>query len=103
MAREGIHPTYYKEAKVTCACGNTFTVGSTQPELRVEICYKCHPFFTGQEKLVDTEGRVERFEKKRKAAEVRTKKTEEKKKAEEVKEKEQETRPRNLKELLEKG
>jgi len=103
MAREGIHPTYYKEAKVTCACGNTFTVGSTQPELRVEIFYKCHPFFTGQEKLVDTEGRVERFEKKRKAAEVRTKKTEEKKKAEEVKEKEQETRPRNLKELLEKG
>jgi len=103
MAREGIHPTYYKEAKVTCACGNTFTVGSTQPELRVEICHKCHPFFTGQEKLVDTEGRVERFEKKRKAAEVRTKKTEEKKKAKEVKEKEQETRPRNLKELLEKS
>lgn len=100
--KKDLHPTYYPEAKVTCACGNTFTTGSTKPELRVEVCHKCHPFFTGQEKFIDIEGRVEKFEKKRKAAEVRTKKAEEKKKAEEVKEKEKETRPRSLKELLEK-
>lgn len=102
MAKEGIHPKYYPEAKVTCACGNTFVTGSTQPEMRVEICHKCHPFFTGQEKFVDIEGRVEKFEKKRKAAEVRVKKAEEKKKVEEEKEKEREVRPRSLKELLEK-
>lgn len=103
MAKEGAHPTYYPEAKVTCACGNTFTTGSTQPELRVEICSKCHPFFTGQEKFVDIEGRVEKFEKKRKAAEVRVKKAKEKKKTEEAKEKEREIRPRSLRELLEKS
>lgn len=98
--KKDIHPPYYPEAKVACACGNTLTTGSTKPELRVEICHKCHPFFTGQERFVDIEGRVEKFEKKRKAAEIRAKK---KKKAEEEKEKEREVRPRSLKELLEKG
>lgn len=102
MAKEEIHPTYYPEAKVTCACGNTFTTGSTRPELRVEICHKCHPFFTGQEKFVDIEGRVEKFEKKREAAEIRVQKIEETKKAEAAKEKERQARPRSLKELLEK-
>lgn len=61
--KEGIHPTYYPQAAVTCACGNTFTVGSTKPEIHVEICAACHPFYTGQKKLVDTRGRVERFAK----------------------------------------
>lgn len=61
MVKEGIHPKYYPNAKVTCACGNTFETGSTKPELRVEICSKCHPFFTGRQKLVDTGGRVDRF------------------------------------------
>lgn len=56
-----IHPTYYTNAKVTCACGNVFTVGSTKEEIHVEICSNCHPFFTGQEKIVDTAGRVEKF------------------------------------------
>lgn len=61
--KDKIHPPYQK-ATVTCACGNTFETGSTRKELRVEICSKCHPFFTGKQKFVDTGGRVERFKKK---------------------------------------
>ncbi|MBE3100773.1 MAG: 50S ribosomal protein L31 [Firmicutes bacterium] len=61
--KENIHPNY-GEAVVRCACGETFTTGSTKKELRVEICSKCHPFFTGKQKLVDTGGRVERFMKR---------------------------------------
>jgi large subunit ribosomal protein L31 len=59
--KSGIHPNYYDQATVTCACGNTFTVGSTRPSLRVDVCSKCHPFYTGQQRLLDTTGRVERF------------------------------------------
>lgn len=58
--KENIHPKYYK-AKVRCACGNEFEIGSTKKEIKVEICSKCHPFFTGKQKLVDTAGRVEKF------------------------------------------
>jgi large subunit ribosomal protein L31 len=61
--KEGIHPAY-KEVEVRCACGNTFKTRSTKPELHLEICSACHPFFTGRQKLIDTEGRVERFTKK---------------------------------------
>jgi large subunit ribosomal protein L31 len=61
--REGIHPDY-KDVEARCACGNTFTTRSTKPELHLEICSACHPFFTGRQKLIDTEGRVERFNKK---------------------------------------
>ncbi len=61
--KKGIHPEY-KKAVVKCACGNTFETGSTKEELRVEICSKCHPFFTGKQKYVDTAGRVERFKRK---------------------------------------
>ncbi|MDD4569950.1 MAG: 50S ribosomal protein L31 [Tepidanaerobacteraceae bacterium] len=61
--KEGIHPKYGK-ATVRCACGNTFETGSTKEDLRVEICSKCHPFFSGKQKLVDTGGRVERFKKR---------------------------------------
>ena len=56
-----IHPKYYPSAKIVCACGNTFTVGATKPEIHVEICARCHPFFTGEEKLIDRAGRVEKF------------------------------------------
>lgn len=63
-----IHPTYYPKAKVNCACGNTFTVGSTKEKLEVEICSACHPFFTGEEKILDTGGRVEKFKKRQAAA-----------------------------------
>ena len=61
--KENIHPKY-GEAVVKCACGETFTTGSTKKSLHVEICSKCHPFFTGKQKLVDTGGRVEKFKKK---------------------------------------
>ncbi|QQY79197.1 LSU ribosomal protein L31P [Keratinibaculum paraultunense] len=61
--KKGIHPEYY-EAVVHCACGNTFTTGSTKKELRVEICSKCHPFFTGRQKFAERGGRVEKFKKK---------------------------------------
>ena len=70
-----IHPTYYKDAKVRCACGNSFTIGSTKAEIKVEICSKCHPFYTGENKLIDTAGRVEKFKTRRtKAVPVKTKK-----------------------------
>ncbi|UCE97380.1 MAG: 50S ribosomal protein L31 [Dehalococcoidia bacterium] len=56
-----IHPKYYHDATVSCSCGNTFIVGSTKKTLKVELCSKCHPFFTGEHRMVDTAGRVERF------------------------------------------
>jgi large subunit ribosomal protein L31 len=58
--KSGIHPKYV-DATVTCACGNTFTVGSTQSNMKVDVCSKCHPFYTGQQRILDTAGRVERF------------------------------------------
>lgn len=61
--KKDIHPKYYPDSKATCACGNTFKVGSTKPEINIEICSECHPFYTGKEKLIDTAGRVERFRK----------------------------------------
>ncbi len=61
--KKGIHPEY-TEARVTCSCGETFVTRSTKPVLRVEICSKCHPFFTGKQKLVDSGGRVQRFQKR---------------------------------------
>jgi ribosomal protein L31 len=61
--KEGIHPEYV-ESTVTCACGSTFKTRSTKPVIRLEICSSCHPFFTGKQKLVDTAGRVERFQKR---------------------------------------
>ncbi len=59
------HPTFYNDATVTCACGAVFSTGSTIPAIRVEICSKCHPFFTGTQKFVDTLGQVERFERRK--------------------------------------
>lgn len=62
--KQNLHPQYYPKAQVKCACGNTFTVGSTKEFIEIEICSKCHPFYTGQEKIVDTMGRVEKFRKR---------------------------------------
>jgi len=59
--KKDIHPTYYPKAKVTCACGNTFTMGSTMEHLEVEVCSNCHPFYTGQDKIMDKVGRVQKF------------------------------------------
>lgn len=62
--KPSIHPTYHQDAVVVCGCGNTFTTGSTKKELKVELCSKCHPFFTGEQRIVDTEGRVERMKRR---------------------------------------
>ena len=59
--KKGIHPQWYPEARVICACGNTFVTGATQPEIRTDICSACHPFFTGEQRIVDTAGQVDRF------------------------------------------
>jgi len=64
MPKKDIHPKYYPEAKVHCACGNTFTVGSTKPEIETEICFKCHPFYSGKEKIVETADQVQKFRKR---------------------------------------
>lgn len=73
--KKDLHPTYFPEARVICACGNTFVTGATKEEIRVEICAKCHPFYTGEEKLMDIAGRVEKFKTRRsKAVEPKAKK-----------------------------
>jgi large subunit ribosomal protein L31 len=59
-----IHPKYYTDARIICACGNSFTVGSTSPELKIDICSACHPFYTGEQRIVDTAGQVDRFMKR---------------------------------------
>jgi large subunit ribosomal protein L31 len=66
-----IHPTYYPDAKIVCACGNEMTVGSTVKQIHVELCAKCHPFYTGKKVLIDTEGRVEKFKGKTAAKEAK--------------------------------
>ena len=97
--KKAIHPKWFPDAVVSCACSNRFTVGATKQELRVEICAKCHPFFTGEMKFVDTLGRVERFQKKQEKAKVSLKILQEKKKKKEVSEKE-DRRPKSLREML---
>ncbi|MBI4159974.1 50S ribosomal protein L31 [Candidatus Wolfebacteria bacterium] len=73
--KKDIHPQYYPNAKVRCGCGNTFITGSTKPEIQVEICSACHPFYTGKGKLIDTAGRAEKFRARReKAAKVASRK-----------------------------
>ena len=59
--KDNIHPQYYPEATVSCACGNTWTTGATQEQIRTDVCSACHPFFTGEQRIVDTAGQVERF------------------------------------------
>ncbi len=72
--KKDIHPKYYPNAQVRCACGNTFTVGATKEFIEIEICSKCHPFYTGKEKIVDVMGRVEKFRKRLAKKEVKKKK-----------------------------
>lgn len=72
LMKASTHPTYYPSAKVTCACGNAFSVGSTKEDLRIELCNKCHPFYTGQQKLIDSSRRIEKFAEKAKAKEVKS-------------------------------
>ena len=72
--KQDTHPQYYPSATIACACGNTFTTGSTLPELHVEICSACHPFYTGKQKLVDTARRVEKFQARTEKKDVEAKK-----------------------------
>ncbi len=74
------HPQWFSDAKVTCSCGNIFTVGATKQDIHVDICSKCHPFYTGEMKFVDTLGRVERFQQKQVAAAAKAGELAEKKK-----------------------
>ncbi len=67
--KQEIHPTWYPEARVTCACGNTWVTGATVPEIRTDVCSACHPFYTGEQRIVDTEGQVDRFMKRLEARE----------------------------------
>ncbi len=62
--KKDIHPEYYPEARIICACGNIITTGSTKPEMKVEVCSACHPFYTGKKKFIDTTGRLDRFKKR---------------------------------------
>jgi large subunit ribosomal protein L31 len=64
IMKEGIHPAYFTDAQVICACGNTWTTGSTKKVIHTDVCSNCHPFFTGEQRIVDTEGQVDRFYKK---------------------------------------
>ncbi len=100
------HPKYYPDAVVKCACGNTFTVGSTKPVISVEICAACHPFFTGEMKFVDTMGRVERFQQKMAQHPSGTAMALSKRARKQLKRKQEEeaeaARPKSLKEMFDK-
>lgn len=73
--KKDTHPKYYPNAQVECTCGNSFTIGSTRPTLNIEICYKCHPFYTGEEKLINTAGMVEKFKERQRKAKTNLKKS----------------------------
>lgn len=94
--KASIHPTYFKDAQVVCSCGNTFTTGSTKEQIRVEVCFKCHPVYTGEKRFIDSLGQVGKFEQKQKiAADYKAKYAPKKKE-----DKGQEKRPKSLRELL---
>ena len=97
--KKTIHPAWYPEAEVICACGNIFKVGSTKTQIKVEVCHKCHPYYTGEMKFVDTLGRVEKFQKKQKEAIASLKILAEKKKKKSDQMK-SEFRPKTLREML---
>ena len=93
--KTGFHPQYFDDCKISCICGNTMTTGATVPEIRVEICSKCHPFYTGEMKYVDTLGRVEKFQKRQQVA-----KTHKEQIVKKVIEKEERIRPESLKAMF---
>ncbi|OGH37677.1 MAG: 50S ribosomal protein L31 [Candidatus Levybacteria bacterium RIFCSPLOWO2_01_FULL_38_21] len=94
--RTAIHPQYFENAQVICACGNRFTVGSTKEIIHIELCNKCHPFYTGEQRFVDSASRIQKFQEKQKTAAEHTakkiKKTEDKK--------QKDTTPKTLREML---
>lgn len=96
-----IHPKWFPEAKVTCACGSEFTTGATVPEIHVEVCSACHPFYTGQMKFVDTAGRVDAFKAKMAGAVKHISKTEKRRLKQEKRLQEEAARPESLAQLRE--
>lgn len=94
-----IHPKWFADAKVTCACGNMFTTGATLPEIKVEVCYACHPFYTGQMKFVDTAGRVDAFKAKMAKVTTHISKAEKRRIKEEKRLQEEASRPESLADL----
>lgn len=95
--KQGIHPAYFSDAQVICACGNTFTTGSTKQTIKVELCSNCHPFYTGQQKFVDTVGKIDRFQAKMKVAAAKQATLTDKKKK---KQEHEDFRPKTLREML---
>lgn len=94
--KANIHPQYFDQAQVICACGNRFTTGSTMPEIRVELCNKCHPFYTGEQKFVDSASRIQKFQAKQNIGKLYLSKKV--KKQEEIKKKD--SQPKTLREML---
>ena len=93
--KANIHPRYF-QAQVICACGNRFTIGSTQEVIHIELCYKCHPFYTGEQRFVDSASRIQKFQKKQDAAKKHLIKKVEK----QEKEKQKQSQPKTLREML---
>ncbi len=91
--KQQIHPQYFEEAQVVCACGNKFVTGSTQELIHVELCYNCHPFYTGEQRFVDSASRIQKFQKKQEIASLHVTKKKEK-------EKKEATAPKTLREML---
>lgn len=94
--KSNIHPTYYSDAQVVCACGNVFTTGSTKQQIRVELCSKCHPFYTGQQKFVDTVGKIEKFAAQQKTAAAKQAVVKQKRQQKQ----DEDNRPKTLREML---
>ncbi|MBI2074590.1 MAG: 50S ribosomal protein L31 [Candidatus Levybacteria bacterium] len=94
--KANIHPKY-NQAQVSCACGNKFTIGSTQEVIRVELCNKCHPFYTGEQRFVDAASRIQKFQKKQQSAQGYVSKKAKKEEKKKVKS----SQPRTLREMLE--
>jgi len=94
--KQTIHPQYFEKTQVICVCGNRFNIGSTQELIHVELCDKCHPFYTGEQRFVDSASRIDKFEKKKKVAEVYKAKVVEKIE----KQKKRDNSPRTLREML---
>lgn len=95
--KQKIHPQWYPQCLVSCSCGNSFQVGSTVAQISVNSCFKCHPLYTGEQKFIDTEGRVEKFQKRMQTAQSKQKKIAERKKIKDIR---QTQRPKTLREML---
>ena len=96
IMKANIHPQYFDQAQVICACGNRFTTGSTQQEIRVELCNKCHPFYTGEQKFVDSASRIQKFQDKQNIA----KQYLHSKVKKQIEQKQKDTAPKTLREML---